>query len=269
MWAARRSFLSGRAAIRIVRAVFRPPWGAHGSVPCPGFAFAGARGRGLPGVLPPPAFGRLRPRFAVPPGRRSVDLAGPPSNILRQALERVEPARCGSDGEGDRPRWSCRGARAHGANRREGTDPARPQCAAKDSFTSSWWADGGRRLRNEIDRNGSYELDRDQGTISAGVGASSCFSPSGGAHTHIALSEVCVTLRPRTTGFTTPRRCEGRRMAVKRTLMLQTHVRATARAGSHSYSPTPQAVIGDSWPPCKWPSRVASEPAPASEADRP
>ena len=77
--------------------------------------------------------------------------------------------------------------------------PALSQCDAKDSFTSSWWADGGRRLRNEIDRNGSYELDRDQGTISAGVGASSCFSPSGGAHTHIALSEVCVTLRPRTT----------------------------------------------------------------------
>jgi len=93
--------------------------------------------------------------------------------------------------------------------------------------------------------------------------------PREGRTLTFALSEVCVTLLPRTTVFTTPRRCEGRRPAVKRTLMLQTHVRATARAGSHSYSPTPQAVIGDSWPPCKWPSRVASEPAPASEADRP
>src|SRR5207237_4775899 len=104
--------------------------------------------------------------------------------------------------------------------------PALYLCAAKESFTSSWWADGGRRLSNEIDRNGSYELDRDQGTISAGVGASSCFSPSGGAHTHIALSEVCVTLRPRTTGFTTPRRCEGRRM-LKRCLRVR-HAKATA-----------------------------------------
>jgi hypothetical protein len=35
--------------------------------------------------------------------------------------------------------------------------------------------------------------------------SSSCFSPSGGAHTRIALSEVCVTLRPRATGYSRPR----------------------------------------------------------------
>jgi len=72
MWAGlitpprRVSFLSAARQSAIVRAVFRPPWGAQGQSLAPVFAFAGARGRGLPGVLPPPAFGRLRPRFAVP-----------------------------------------------------------------------------------------------------------------------------------------------------------------------------------------------------------
>src|SRR5205814_10316547 len=37
-----------------------------------------------------------------------------------------EPSRRGGNGEGDRPRQSCRGARAHGANRRVGAEPAWP-----------------------------------------------------------------------------------------------------------------------------------------------
>jgi hypothetical protein len=66
---ARRSFLSAARQSGSFERFFVLLGALTGQSLAPVFAFAGARGRGLQGVLPPPAFGRLRPRFAVPAPR--------------------------------------------------------------------------------------------------------------------------------------------------------------------------------------------------------
>src|SRR5436305_1394474 len=180
-----------------------------------------------------PGFRFWRPRLRSPspaPGRRSVDLAGPPSNDLPAGAGTRQPRARRGDRARDRPRDDRRGADLTTLiAEKERTRP----CPSAPRKTHS-------RALGELMVAGGLEMKLTAmgHTSSTAIRARSVWGselppvslPEEGRTLNIALSEVCVTLRPRTTGFTTPWRCdEGRRMAVKGTLMLQTQVRSCGR----------------------------------------
>ena len=84
--------------------------------------------------------------------------------------------------------WRARNRVEINRARREAYGAAKPYKSGEPSLAAA----GG---LNEIDRLGSYKLDRDAGTISAGVGALLFLSLGRGAHPHCPF-RVCVTLRP-------------------------------------------------------------------------